>query len=222
MDIIFIYWRRMQSFTKKSIAFIIYGFILLSSKIAIVVIICYDLIILSAALLLITHHFLVLFRYWLSVCIFFLFIFKWKDVIFTTYVRARFILVLFQVFLITHFSVVYISSIEKREKIDYVHHELRALLMMSDEPLNFRCVAFVVCHMHVVTKITKLFKLVPLGFQFAALSEREPHEGKLNSVFHRHLLSFSARIVTNQLTSDRNNLVKFDIKLCNIKITCNM
>ena len=71
-------------------------------------------------------------------------------------------------------------------------------------------------------KITKLITLVPLSFQVDTLSKREPHEGKLNSIFHRSLLSFAARIVTNKFIIDSNNLVDQDVKLYNMKILSNM
>ena len=75
---------------------------------------------------------------------------------------------------------------------------------------------------HSATKITKLFKLVPLGFQVDALPKQKLHEVKCNSVFHRSLLRFAARKVINQFTIDSNKLVDLDKKLCNIKISSNM
>ena len=73
-----------------------------------------------------------------------------------------------------------------------------------------------------VTKITKLFKLVTLGFQVDALSKKELHEEKINSVLHMSLLSFADRTFINQFISDSNKLACLDTKLRNIKISSNM
>ena len=73
-----------------------------------------------------------------------------------------------------------------------------------------------------VTNITKLLKLVPLGFQVTALSKRELHEGNSNSVFHRSLLIFAARIVIKLFANDSNKLLDLDIKLCTTRISSRM